>query len=78
MIRSQLHEKISIHNSYSSKKGLPRWQPKPVNWVVLLDPLVNGFTPTALAVIVVVFINAVNIRLSQTKEATELPPFRSQ
>ena len=78
MIRSKLKEKISIHSSYSSKEGPPRWQPKPVSRVVLLDPFVNGFTPTPLAVIVVVFFNAVNVRFSQTKEATELPPFRSQ
>ena len=78
VIRSQLHAKTSIHNSYSFKEGPPRWQPKPVSRVVLLDPPVNGFTPAARAVIMVVFFNAVNVRFSQTKEATELPPFRSQ
>ena len=78
VIRRQLLEKPLIFISYGSKEGPPRWQPKLLSPIVLSDPHDNGFTPALRALIMVIYFNSLNVRFSQTKEATELPPFGSQ
>ena len=78
MFSSQILKHEVVYHCNSLKESLPGGLTKFLCLVVLLNPLLEGFIPTARIVTWVISFNAINESNGETKIAAELFPISSQ